>query len=187
MSKSSVAKRYAQAMIQVAVEADCVDAVGANLTSFCDVLGAHEGLLRNALYNPVCTIEERRGVLGEILPKLDLNPLTANLLHLVNDKERLPAIEAIADEYHALADELAGRIQVVVSTAEPMSPQIEAEVRAALEKSTGKTVVLESKVDPELIGGLVARVGGKVYDSSIRTRLAAMRSALIDARVPAEA
>jgi F-type H+-transporting ATPase subunit delta len=93
----------------------------------------------------------------------------------------------IAQAYRAQADERAGRVKVSVTTAEPMSPQIEAEVRTALEASTGKTVTLEAHVDPDLIGGMVARVGGKVYDSSIRTRLLDIRQSLIVSRSPAEA
>jgi F-type H+-transporting ATPase subunit delta len=174
-------------MIDVAAEADQVDAIGSALQSFCDALDAHDGLLRAALFNPVFTVEERRAVLHELLPKLGIDGLAKNFLHLVNDKDRLSAIGLIAQAYRAQADERAGRVKVSVTTAEPMSPQIEAEVRTALEASTGKTVTLEAHVDPDLIGGMVARVGGKVYDSSIRTRLLDIRQSLIVSRSPAEA
>ena len=187
MPDVSVARRYAQAMIELASEAGVVDRVGQDLATFVALLDANDGLLRNALFNPVFTTEERQGVLDQVVPRLGLHELSANLIFLVNDKSRLPYLGDIASNYGDLADERAGRVKVEVATAEPMSPQIEAEVRAALEKATGKSVILSTHVDKALIGGMVARVGGKVYDSSLRTRLRNMRQALLRSPVVAEA
>jgi F-type H+-transporting ATPase subunit delta len=92
----------------------------------------------------------------------------------------MPIVPAIALAYRDIADERAGRQRVTVQTAEPLSPQLQAEVRSALESTTGKTVILKTEVHPELIGGLVARVGDIVYDSSIRTRLEQMKLALLN-------
>ncbi|MBX2803436.1 MAG: ATP synthase F1 subunit delta [Myxococcales bacterium] len=186
MADSTVARRYAQAMIEVASEADVVDQVGADLTTFSSLLDAEEGMLGDALRSPVFTVEERRGVLDEVLPKLDLHALTANLLRVANDKGRLSLVTQIAHAYGELADERAGRLRVVVQTAEPLSEAMEAEVASALEAQTGKKIVLQKEVDPDLIGGLIARVGGKVYDSSIRTRLEQIKGALLSG-TPAQA
>jgi len=179
MPVSPVARRYAQALIEVADEAGAIDQVGTDLQSFAQVLDAHEGMLGDALSSPVFTTEERGAVLDGVLPKLSLHPLAANLLRLVNDKRRFPVLRDIVTAYGELADERAGRQQVLVTTAEPLTPQVEAEIRQALEKSTGKTVRLTTKVDPSLLGGLVAKVGGTVYDSSLRTRLDQIKHALV--------
>lgn len=178
MAHDAVARRYAQALIDVAAESGRVDAVGADLHRVVQLLDAHEGLLRDALSSPVFTSEERGAVLDVLLPRLGLHELTANLLRLCNDKGRLSSLGAIAASYAQLADVAAGRQMVEVVTAVPLTPQVEAEVRAALERSTGKTIRLSTRVDPSLIGGMVAKVGGTVYDASIRNRLEQLKHSL---------
>ncbi len=186
-NEQGVARRYAQAMVDVAAEAGVVDDVVEQLTSFEEVLQAHEGLLSSALQSPVFTVEERRAVLDEILPKLELGDLTQNLLRLLNDNGRLGILDAITRAYRDLADERAGRVRVVVRSAEPLTEALEAEVKKALEAATGKQVVIEAEVDASLIGGLVARVGSTVYDSSLRTRLQNIKGALLAGASPAQA
>ncbi len=178
MALHPVARRYAQALIEVAQEAGAVEKVSADLRAFAQLLNAYDGLLGDALCSPVFTTEEREGVLNELLPKLDLHPLTANFFRLVNDKHRFPEIGDIAEAFEALADEAAGRQAATVITAEPMSPQVEAEVRAALERSTGKTIRLSTKVDPSLIGGMIAKIGGVVYDASLKSRIERLKQNL---------
>lgn len=187
MPDISVSRRYARAMIEVASEANAVDRIGEDLQRFVRLLEEGGGDLRTALLTPVFTVDEREQVLNALLPRLDLHPLTANLLKLANQKRRLPLIANIARAYRDQADELAGRVRVRVSTAEPLTPQLEMEVRAAMERVTGKKVILETQVDPSLIGGLVARVGSRVYDSSIRTRLQNLKQALLSTQVPGQA
>lgn len=175
----AAARRYAQALIELAAEVDAVDRVGADLDGFAQAAVANEGLLGGALASPVFTVEERRGVLDAVLPKLGVHDLVSRVLHLANDKGRMALVPKIAEAYRAMADVRTGRVRVAVQTAEPLTAQLETEVRMALEKLTGKTVVLTTEVEPELIAGMVARVGDKVYDSSLRTRLQMMRQSLL--------
>jgi len=179
MANEQIARRYAQAMVDVTAEAGVVDAVADELSGFDDVLAANDHQLGAALQSPVFTVEERRAVLDAVLPKLDLNPLTVNLLRLLNDNGRLGILGEIAAAYRDLADERAGRVRVVVKSAEPLTDAMAADVKQALEATTGKTVVIDAEVDPSLIGGLVARVGSIVYDSSLRTRLQNIKGALL--------
>ncbi|MEN0067346.1 MAG: ATP synthase F1 subunit delta [Myxococcota bacterium] len=178
-NEQSVARRYAQAMVEVAAEADLVDQVAEQLTGFEQVLKDHDGALGDALQSPVFTVDERRKVLDAVFPKLDLPTLTQNLIRLLNDNGRMGILGDITEAYRELADERAGRVRVQVTSAEPLTEALEADVKAALEASTGKTVVIESLVDPSLLGGLVARVGSIVYDSSLRTRLQNIKGALL--------
>ena len=187
MPDTRVASRYAEAMIEVAAEADAVDAVGADLSAFNELLDANEGQLRSVLCTPLFSGDERSAVLNDLLPKLGMNPLSCNLLRLANDKGRLDIVGQIASAYSKLADERAGRVAVHVTTAVPITDAIAEEIKSAMAKSTGKDVVLHTDVDPELIGGMVARVGGKLYDSSIRTRLEALKRALVRAGPVGEA
>ena len=179
----AAARRYAQALISVAEEIGAVDAVGADLERFVRSGEGDDRRMALVLESPVFTSEERGAILDQVLPKLGLHPLVANLIRLANDKRRMALLPGIAEAYRELADVRAGRQQVTVQTAEPLTPQLEAEVRAALESSTGKRVVLKTEVRPELIGGLVARVGDTVYDSSIRTRLEQMKQALLNSPI----
>lgn len=178
-----VSRRYAQALIEVAAAEDAVDAVGQDLERFVALTQANERQLAEPLESPVFTAEERRAVLDQILPRLGLHALSVNLLRLTNDKGRMALLPSIVSAYRDLADKRAGRVRVIVETAEPLTPQLEIEVRAALEVMTGKSVIFHSKVRPELIGGIIARVGDKVYDSSIKTRLESIRQALLHAPV----
>lgn len=187
MSDHTVARRYANALIEVATEADAIDTVSADLDRFVALLEQPENPLGPALYSPVFTAEERERVLDEVLPRLNLHPMSRNLLKLTNDKGRLPLIASIARAYRDLADARAGRVRVRVATAEPLTPQIETEVRMALERLTGKDVLLETSVDPTLLGGMVARVGSTVYDSSLRTRLQTLKRRLLETQVPGQA
>jgi F-type H+-transporting ATPase subunit delta len=187
MPDSRVANRYAEAMIDVAAEQDAVEAVGHDLRAFTELLQANERQLYGALCTPVFSETERTNVLEALVPKLGVQALSGNFLRLINAKGRMSIFSDIATAYTRLADKRAGRIAVQVTTAEPMSDAIAAEVKAALAKSTGKEIILHADVDPELLGGMVARVGGKLYDSSIRTRLQAMGRALIHAQPVGEA
>ena len=187
MADRNIARRYAQAFLATAVEAEVIDVLDADLGRVMEEFGAHDGLLFHTLSNPVFTREERVAVLEEVLPRLEVQSLTANLLRLLLERGRFGLLPEIGRIYSDTVLERAGKVKVQVATAEPLTPALEAEVRLAFEKTTGKTVILETRLDPSLIGGMVARVGGKVYDSSIRSRLDELKHQLITATAPADA
>ncbi|NCG20017.1 MAG: ATP synthase F1 subunit delta [Rhodobacterales bacterium] len=181
MPEHKVARRYAEALIDVASEANAADQVGADLRGFTALLRAGEGQLRDALCTPLFSSAERGSVIEELLPKLALHKLSSNFLRLVNTKGRMAVVGDIAEVYGRLADERAGRIKVFVTTAESMTDAMAAEVQDAMSKTTGKEVILETTVDASLIGGMIAKVGGTVYDSSIRSRLTQIKQQLLHA------
>lgn len=187
MANRSVARRYARAFIDLAEEQGAVEEVGADLDRALAAVRAEGDLLFAALSNPVFTLPERRAVLMQVLPRLELRKPTQNLLQLLLDKRRFGLLPELVEIYRGYADDKARRVRVLVTTAEPLTPQLETEVRAALEQMTGKEVVMDTRVKPELIGGMVARVGDTVYDASVRTRLQNIKQRLLSARTPAEA
>jgi F-type H+-transporting ATPase subunit delta len=187
LAERSIARRWAEALIALAGEDGVVDRVGADLGRFLETVSQHGAMLSSALASPVFTVDERRRVLDAILPTLGLHEHAANLLRLANDKGRFGIVTDIVAVYEELADERAGRARVTVETAEPLSPELEREVRQALEAVTHKQVVLRTVVRPGLIGGLVARVGDTVYDSSVRTQLDRIRHALLQSQIPGQA
>jgi F-type H+-transporting ATPase subunit delta len=185
VADSTVAHRYASALLDLALPTGELDRVAKDLGRFGELL--RDPGVRRALVTPLFASEERSRVLGALLPRLGLHPLAANFLRLLDEKHRFGDIDAILEAFARLADEASGRVRVEVATAEPMSPQIEAEVRATLERGLGRKVLLTAKVEPELIGGMVARVGSKVYDSSLRTRLENLKLNLLNSQSPAQA
>jgi F-type H+-transporting ATPase subunit delta len=187
MADRSAARRYARAFIELAQEAKKVDALGDELTLMKNACQQDDGLLMKVVCNPAFLKIERRDVLSVVMEVLKFSDLTSNLFHVMLDKERMSTLPDMLDLYSAAADELNGRVRVRVSTAEPLTAEMTAEVKLALQKITGQDVVLDTHTDEALIGGLVARVGGTVYDASIRTRLNDIRQRLLTAQIPAEA
>jgi F-type H+-transporting ATPase subunit delta len=181
VSEANVAKRYADALIEIAEEHGKIDAVGADLTRFSSLLDANDGQLNDFIASPVFTTEERENVLTDLLPKLDLDAFTVNLIKLMNANGRLAIFPHLRQAYNELADARNGRVRVQVTTAEALTPALESEIKSTLEQTTGQTVLIEHTIDPSLIGGMIARIGGKVYDSSLRTRLAQLKHSLITA------
>ncbi|MDP6931634.1 MAG: ATP synthase F1 subunit delta [Myxococcota bacterium] len=186
MAEGSIARRYARALVALGREQDCVDRFGADLAAFLEAIAQADGKLAAALCNPGFTVQERRSVLVPVLAKLDLHPLVGNFLNLLLDKHRFDGISEIEREYQVMADELAGRVKATVTTARPMDPALLAEVTGALSSASGKTVQVTAEVDASLIGGMVAKVGDTVYDSSVRTRLQDVQQRLLG-QEPAEA
>jgi F-type H+-transporting ATPase subunit delta len=189
MADGSVARRYAKALLEIGKDDNNTDVLGADLQKSLDTMVANDNQLMDALSHPAVSLQERTQILNEILPRMELNPILANFLRLLLDKRRFEFLPQINLQYRELADAHAGRARATVITVRPMSPELEARVKASLERATGKTVLLESQIDPSLIGGMVAHVGGKVYDASVRSRLTDIRYQLLSMNpvIPGEA
>jgi len=176
--EGSLARRYAKALLELAQEAQAADPVGAQLDAFVTLCNQGDARLLGVMNNPSFTPSERKAVLDAILPQLPLHPTLRNFVRLVLDKNRFGAMPDIAREYRALADAAANRVRATVTTAAPASPALQKDIAAALAATTGKAVLLEVKVDPSLLGGMVARVGSRVFDASLRTRLETLQVTL---------
>jgi len=171
MTEGSIPRRYAKALFELAQEASAIDRVGEQLDAVVELARANDGQVLSVMSNPGFTASERRAVLDLVLPRLGLASLVQNFVRLVLDKDRFEALPDVAREYRALADAAANRVRATVTTASAASPALRAKITRSLSASTGKDVVVEMKVDPALLGGMVARVGSKLYDASLRTRL----------------
>ena len=187
MADSTAARRYARALVGLAAEANAIDAVVTDLEGVLATLTGEGDELLKALTSPVFGLDERKAVLTEVLTRLEVQDITKHTLLLLADRDRLSDIPLVVAFASKLLDERAGRVRVQVATVDPLTPQLETSLREAFEKATGKTVVLETRLDESLIGGLVARVGDTVYDASLRSRLASLKHQLIHSQVPAEA
>jgi F-type H+-transporting ATPase subunit delta len=168
------AKRYAQAAFDIARERDELDRWVEDIRAIVD-LAAQPGVVEFLASSRV-PFEVKERLLRSGLA--DVNPLALNLARLLVQKGRIALAGQVRDEYQRLLDEHRGMAQGVVLTAVPLSEEEERAVAQRLGELTGKEIVLERQVDPEILGGLVARVGDRLIDGSTRTRLLALRRQL---------
>ncbi len=185
MADGSLARRYARALVELGQEAGKVDPLAADLVVFSSLLDEGDGLLRSVLGNPGLTTVERRAVLDKVLERMRIDPLVANTLRLVVDNSRFEHLDEIIRAYTQMADEVAGRVRATVTTARPLDPAMASRVKASLSSTTGKDVILTEEVDPDVLGGMVVRIGDTVYDASIKARLTNLEQALL--RAPGQA
>jgi F-type H+-transporting ATPase subunit delta len=171
-----VARRYARALYMIGVEENRLDALAREVKSLGDTVRV-SGELASFLSNPVVPQAARRAVVTELLGRLTLSPVARNFALMLTDRRRGHLLPDVADALAALSDERAGKVQAQVTSATALTDAQVQKVRAALERLTGKSVSVSHRVDPSLIGGMVTRIGDKVYDGSLRTRLDEIRQA----------
>ncbi len=175
---SEIARRYADALVDLAAEQDILEAVAGDLATFSSVLTGSEELSA-ALTNPGFSVDERQGVVSALLDQGQAGKMTRNFLFLLVDNDRMPAFPAILAAFQAQVDERLGRVRATVSSATALDAATLAEIEKQVQHMTGKDeVILASEVDPSLIGGIVTRVGDLLLDGSIRTQLSTIRTKL---------
>ena len=182
MIDASVARRYARALLSLGLEEGRHEQFGDELGA---VLQALEKSPEAAvlLRNPGYTAGQRQGAVAALASSLKLSPLVVSFLRLLVDRQRIEDLAQIDRSYRALLDVEVGRVRATVTSAVPLSDQETARLRESIEKMTGRTIVLDTRTDPALIGGVVAQVGATQFDGSLRTQLERMRDALKGAPV----
>jgi F-type H+-transporting ATPase subunit delta len=168
------ARRYAQAVFSIARERKELDRWQSDLEKVAALSG--DATVTALLENPKVPFESKAKILSEHLG--DINPLVLNLVYLLVTKGRLGMLGYIADEYRLLLDSYQGIERAEVTTAVALGDKEVAELEERLGTMVGKKVVVEARVDKSLIGGIVARVGGKLLDGSTISKLMAMREVL---------
>lgn len=174
---SGIAGRYAAALFELANEAGALDAVGTDLDRFASLLDGSADLDR-LIRNPVFTADEQVSALSAVLSKAKIGGLAANFLKLVASKRRLFAVRGMIAGYRALVAEKKGIISAEVTVAAPLSDKNRQAVLDALQAQAGKSVALAERVDPSIIGGLVVKMGSRMIDASLKTKLNAMKIAM---------
>jgi len=174
----SIARRYAKALLAIGIDNKQFERFGKELDSFTRLLLSSKEL-RDVLSDPSKKQSTRRAVVEALIKKMRPSPTIQSALLLLMDRGRMEYVPAIAREYQAMADKHAGRVRATVSSATKLDLGTVTRLKKALEKKTGKQVILEQNVDPDLIGGVVAQVGSLVFDGSIRTSLEQMRQSLL--------
>jgi F-type H+-transporting ATPase subunit delta len=174
---SGVAGRYAQALFELAQEQRAIDAVRADLATFDRAVESSLDLQR-LVRSPVFTAQEQAKALGAILDKAGISGLAANFLRLLAAKRRLFAVRSMITGFNRLADAAHGVVRAEVTVAEKPSPVLTDEIRKAISEVAGKNVAVDLKIDPAIIGGLVVKIGSRMVDSSLRTKLNGIKVAM---------
>jgi F-type H+-transporting ATPase subunit delta len=177
LSTNAIAKRYAKALVQIGTDEGQIDKFSGELSQFTAVLTGNAGLSA-AFSNPAYGIEAKKEILKEIIAKLGLSSSVANFLQLLLDRNRLPFLPQIVESFNSFADDISGVIRPTLTSGLPLEQGQIDEIKSSLTKATGKKVVLKVEVDPSLIGGVVTKIGDKVFDGSIKTQLVKIQDIL---------
>jgi F-type H+-transporting ATPase subunit delta len=174
---TGVARRYARALLSLGLEEGRHEQLGDELASVLRTMQDNPELgflLQNQGYSQ----EQRKGAVEALSQVLKLSPLLVNFLRFLVERQRTADLHAIGRAYSSLLDTQVGRIRATVTAAEPLAPEDVKKLREALSSMTGRSVVLEAKTDPKILGGVVTQVGATQYDGSLKTQLEKLRSEL---------
>ena len=177
MRSSAIARRYAKALILIGKEDGKAEIYRDELNGIVGLMD-REPMLEQSVGNPLYNAKSRRNVLHAVLKKLELSPIMNSFLLLLFDKGRINFLRDVSNYYNIFADELKGIIRANLISATELSSESFEQIRNSLSKMTGKQVLLDTKLDPSLIGGVITKIGDLVLDGSIKTQLQNMRQSL---------
>lgn len=177
LNLSSMPGRYAGALFELAGDQGKVEQVESDLAVFQSLLD--ESLeLRRLVASPVFSSDEQSRALMALSNKAGLSDLTANFLRVVARNRRLFALTQMIKAFKALAANSRGEVTAEITTAQELTDAQIAQLKETLKASVGKNVMLDARVDPSILGGLIVKIGSRMVDSSLRTRLTAIRLGL---------
>ena len=179
MSTRASAARYAKALFDIASAESTPEQAETELVAFADLVAAHDDL-RQVLASPAIPAARKRAVVAQLLDRQQPSGPVRKLLLLLADRDRLELLTDLVSVYHERVMEHMKVVQAEVTTATPLQPDQAAQLQQRLATSIGRTVTLTTKVDPALIGGMVTRIGGTVYDGSVATQLTTLRQRLTE-------
>jgi F-type H+-transporting ATPase subunit delta len=172
-----MAGRYATALFELALEERALDAVKADLDRFAALIDESADL-RRLVRSPVFTAEEQARALAAVLEKAGIGGIAVKFLKVVASNRRLFAVRDMIKGYRQLVARHKGEVTAEVTLAEPPNEAHLAAIKGALKTVTKKDVQVDVKVDPAIIGGLIVKLGSRMVDSSLRTKLNAIKHAM---------
>jgi len=171
---SKVAKRYAKALFGLGQEDGQFERYGQDLNAFAVFCQEHDEF-QQVISNPIFPIDDRKKILDTVLEKSGFAGMVMSFLRLLLDKNRIGAIEAISSHYQDLTDGISNIARAEISTARPLKAESLERLEKALETLTSKQIKSEVKEDPDLVGGIVVRIGDMVFDGSIKAQLEGLK------------
>jgi F-type H+-transporting ATPase subunit delta len=178
---SGMAGRYATALFDLASETNAVDAVKADLERFAALIADSADLAR-LVRSPVFSADEQGHALDAVLERAGIAGIAAKFLKLVTANRRLFAVRDMIRGFRELVAKHKGEATAEITVAEKLKDEHVEALRAALKAVSGKDVDLDIKIDPAIIGGLVVKLGSRMVDTSLRTKLNAIKHAMKEAR-----
>ena len=179
MTNRMAAARYARALFDVSVKDRDLRQVEANLVQFADLIEGHDTLSR-VLLNPAIPASRKRAIVEALLSHLGaVTPPVAKLLTLLAERDRLVLLPEVVRTYRVRLLDHLGVVEAQVTTAQSLTADRIASIEDSLAQASGREVTMTTTVDPEILGGLIARLGTTVYDGSIARHLERMRETLL--------
>jgi F-type H+-transporting ATPase subunit delta len=172
-----MAGRYASALFELALEEHAIDSVKADLDRF-DALIGESADLRRLVRSPAFTAETQSRALAAVLEKTGIGGVAGRFLRVVSSNRRLFAVQDMIKSFRKLVAQHKGEVSAEVTLAERPSDQHLDAIKSALNAITKKDVQVDVKVDPSIIGGLVVKLGSRMVDSSLRTKLNSIKHAM---------
>ena len=179
MTGSVAARRYAKALFDLAKKSgpEAMEAAGADLEGFA-ALARESAELADLFRDPVFSSQEKQGVIAALADRLETGAMVRNFLSLLAEKHRLMLLAGIAGEYQVLLDAEKGILRGEIVSAVPLDEKTRADVVGKLEKKAGQSLVLDFKVDADLLGGMLLKVGDNVMDASLKTQLSLLKDTI---------
>ena len=177
MTNRTAAIRYARALLDVSVKEKAdLSQIESQLTEF-NALFDLKGL-RKVMLNPAVPAPLKRNLVSELVTRAQLQPVVGKLLVLLAERDRLALLPDMIAAFRERLLELQHVVRAEVTTAAPLAADRAQQIEQGLAQATGRTVTLSTRVDPSIIGGLIARVGSTVYDGSVTSHLQRMKQRL---------
>jgi F-type H+-transporting ATPase subunit delta len=180
VTNRTAATRYARALLDVAVKEKAnLEQIDGDLASFVALFKQYP-LLEKVLLNPAVPVPRKRATLVELTARAGVTPIVSKLLILLAERDRLVLLPELLDGYRERLLDFQQVVRAHVTTASPLGPDRAQAIERGLAQVTGKTVTLETAVDPSIIGGVIARIGSTVYDGSVTRQLERMKQKLVE-------
>jgi F-type H+-transporting ATPase subunit delta len=180
VTNKTAAIRYARALLDVAVKEKAdLELIESELSQFADLFKQYP-LLEKVLLNPAVPVPRKRAAVADLLAQAKFTPIVSKLLTLLADRDRLVLVPNLLQAYSDRLLDYRGVVRAEVTTAIELDPKRADAIQKGLAALTGRTVLLARKIDPSIIGGLIAQIGSTVYDGSVTRQLAKMKERLVE-------
>jgi F-type H+-transporting ATPase subunit delta len=180
VTNKTAATRYARALLDVAVKEKAdLELIERELSAFADLFKQYP-LLEKVLLNPAVPLPRKRAAVADLLAHAKFTPIVSKLLTLLADRDRLVLVPDLRLTYRDRLLDYRGVVRAEVTTVSPLDQSRSDAIQHSLATLTGRTVLLTTKIDPSIIGGLIAQIGSTVYDASVTRQLEKMKERLVE-------
>ena len=181
MSSKKLARRYALALVALGKESDALSSISQSLHDFSETLSLSDSLLYRNLKNPAISSTEKSAVIQELAQSLGMHAYAKNTINILLDRGRLSIFSNLVSSFDEMADEVLNRVRAKVTTASEISETEKSTLRTTLSGAHGiptENLIVDFQIDANIIGGLIAKVGDRTYDGSVRSQLKEIQNIL---------